>query len=71
MSDKKEIKICPACTKFDRDSIEKVLTEKGYEVRFGCLVYCRDKDETQYPYFALVNGKLVEKETYEDFIAAV
>lgn len=67
---KKEIKICPACTKFNRDEIQKLLEENGHTVKFGCIVYCRDREETKHPYFGLFNGIIHEYETYEEFIEA-
>lgn len=71
MEKKKEIKICPACTKFDREKITKKFEDQGHDIKFGCIVYCRDRDSTKYPYFGLIDQNLVECSTEEEFFQKV
>ena len=66
----KKIKVCKHCSGFDVKELRDIVPEKEYKI--GCIGHCaRKSSELKSKVYGLLNGKLVVRDTKEDFFAEI
>ena len=67
----REIKVCKRCSALDIAAVENAAKQHGYTLKTGCIGQCCRDASKDKAYIAKVAGKVISKDSQEEFLKAI